>query len=544
MALTETPPREAEAVVPPYEAPPAPARGLASVVGTSDHKVVGRLFMGTAFLFGLAAAGGGQLVAIDRIDGTTGNTILNHDTFFQVFTLQAVAGTLLFALPLLIGLGLLVVPLQIGAKTVAFPRAAAAAYWSFLISGCLVVASYAMNGGPGGGSSTGVDLWALAMLGVVASLLLATLCLVTTVLGLRAPGMTLDRTPLFSWSMLAAGGVWLLSLPVLAASLLLVYTGHRFAGRSFAFSSNDAVFLRIRWVLSQPQLYAFAAPVLGIAADVVVTAVRRPQILHRTAMAAIGAFAVLGFGGYVATFDNPKVLTEPVFVVVAFGAVIPLLLFGGLLADTLRRGSVRLTGPLAFAGVAYLMLLAGVLAGAAVAVDAFDLQGTVWNTAVTNYVVLAAVIGALGGLHHWATKIVGRPLSEPVGYLAALALLGGTVLTCFPDLISGAFGNRTDKVKGIEALNAIAAIGTAVVILGALLAVANVLAGLRRRSGKDDEGEPDPWVGGLTLEWATKSPPPPDNFDVVLPEVTSEAPLLDARRADETQSDVTEGAGV
>ncbi len=146
----------------------------------------------------------------------------------------------------MLGLGLVVVPLQIGAKTVAFPRAAAASYWGLLITGGLVIASYVMNGGPGGGSSTGVDLWALAMIGVVVSLLLATLCLVTTVLGLRAPGMTLNRTPLFSWSMLAAGGVWLLSLPILAAALLLVYTGHHFAGRSFVFASNADIFLRIR----------------------------------------------------------------------------------------------------------------------------------------------------------------------------------------------------------------------------------------------------------------------------------------------------------
>ncbi len=534
MALTENPPREADveaATIP--EHPVAPPRGLAAVVGTSDHKVVGRLFIGTAFLFGLVAAGGGQLVAIDRIDGINGNTILSVDTFFQVFTLQAVAGTLLFAVPLVLGLGLVVVPLQIGAKTVAFPRAAAASYWAFLITGGLVIASYVMNGGPGGGSSTGVDLWALAMIGVVVSLLLATLCLVTTVLGLRAPGMTLNRTPLFTWSMLAAGGVWLLSLPILAAALLLVYTGHHFAGRSFVFASNADIFLRIRWALDQPQIYAFAAPVLGIIADIVTTAARRRYSLHRAAMAAIGAFAVLGFGGYLVSFDNPDIITEPLYVIAAFGAVIPVLLFGGLAADTLRRGQVRLTSPLVFAGAAYLMLLAGVLAGAASAVDYFDLQGSVWDQAVSHYVLLAILIGAIGGLHHWASKVAGRPVSESIGYLSAVAMLGGTVLLCLPDLISGAFASGKDKINGIEALNAFVAIGAALTIIGALIGVFNVLGGMRRRSGQGDEGEPDPWDGGLTLEWATMSPPPLENFDVALPEVTSEAPLLDARQTEE-----------
>ncbi len=539
MALTETPPAATESAPVEPVAAPAPAvppRGLAAVVGTVDHKVVGRLYMGTAFLFGLVAGVGGLLVAIDRIDRTTGNTLLTNDTYFQVFTLQSIAGTLLFLVPLLLGLALLVVPLQIGAKTVAFPRAAAASYWAFLLSGCLVVASYAMNGGPGGGSSTGVDLWALSMLGLVLSLTLATLCVVTTVLGLRTAGMTLNRTPLFSWSMLVAGGVWLLSLPVLASSLLLVYTGHRFAGESFAFASNTDIFLRVRWVMNQPQIYAFAAPVLGIVADVVVTASRHRQSLHNAAMASIGAFAVLGFGGYLATFDNPKLLTEPLFVAAAFGAVIPLLLFGGLAADTLRRGSFRLTSPLALAVSAYLMLLVGVLAGAVGSVDAFDLQGSVWTLAVSGYVLLAGLIGAIAGLHHWSSKVAGRPVREPLGYLAALALLGGTVLYCFPNLISGAAGSGTDKIRGFEGLNAVVAAGAALAILGALVAVVNVLGGIRSRSDRDDEGDPDPWDGGLTLEWATTSPPPFDNFDVALPEVVSEAPLLDARRSEEASS--------
>ena len=537
MALTETPPQAAGATAAtPARVNPVlePPHGLAAVVGTSDHKVVGRLFMATAFLFGLVAAVGGQLVAIDRIDGTAGNTILNNDTFFQVFTLQAVAGTLLFAVPLLLGLGLVVVPLQIGAKTAAFPRALAASYWAFLISGGLVMASYVMNGGPGGGSATGVDLWALAMLGLIVSLSLATLCLITTIFGLRTQGMTLDRTPLFTWSMLVSGGVWLLSLPVLGAALLLVYAGHRFAGRSFAFAANENIFLRVRWALNQPQIYAFAAPVLGIVADIVATASRRRHTLHKAAMAAIGSFAVLGFGGYLVTFDNAKLTTEPLYVIAAFGAVIPLLLYGGLAADTLRRGRVRATSSLAFAAAAYLMLLVGVLAGAAGAVDLFDLQGSVWTVGVSNYVLLSAIIAGLGGLHHWATKVSGRPLREPLGYLSAVTLLGGTVLYCLPDLISGAFGSGTDKVNGIEALNVIVAVGAGMFILGALLGVANVVGGVRSRSGRGDEGQPDPWDGGLTLEWATTSPPPLENFDVELPPVVSEAPLFDGGQTEET----------
>lgn len=530
MALTETAPQPAEQTAPAGAPGVPPVTGIAALVGTSDHKVVGRLYIGTAFLFMIGAAICGELVAIDRVDGVTGNTILSNNNFFQVFTFQMVASTLLFALPLLLGLALVLVPLQIGSKTLAFPRAAAASYWAFLISGSLVVASYMMNGGPGGGSAKGVDLWAISMIGVVASLLLGTLCAVTTVMALRAPGMTLNRTPLFSWSVLVSGGVWLLSLPILAGNLLLVYVGHRFGGGKFSFGANAEIYQRIRWTFVQPQIYALAAPILGIVGDVVLTATRRRHPLHNVAMAGIGAFAVLGFGAYLSTFTNAKASTEPLYVIMAFGAIIPLLVLGGLWADGMRRGPLKLTSPLVFAGAAFLMLLVGVVAGAAGSVSTFDLKGTVWDDAVTHYVLLAAIIGGLGGLHHWASKVVGRSLKEPIGMLAALALLGGTILVALPDLISGIFAKGSERRRGIEGLNVIVVIGGAFVIIGAVLAVLNVISGARHADG---EFPSDPWEGGLTLEWATASPPPPDNFDVLLPEVVSEAPLLDARESEE-----------
>src|SRR3954467_2290855 len=159
MSMTETPPQVADETVEPEAAAPADPTGLAAVVGTGDHKVIGRLFIATSLLFGLMAVVLFELFAIDRINGKLGDTVLSVDTYYQVFTLQAVAGTLLFALPLLIGLAMVVVPLQIGARSMAFPRAAAASYWAFLVSGGLVIASYVMNGGPGGGSSKGVELW-------------------------------------------------------------------------------------------------------------------------------------------------------------------------------------------------------------------------------------------------------------------------------------------------------------------------------------------------------------------------------------------------
>lgn len=540
MAATETPARPSDAAdvaTPPGPtsgaATPAPT-GLAAIVGTGDHKVVGRLFIATAFLFVLASGVCGELLSIDRVDKVAGNTILTQDNVFQVFTLHAVSGTFLFLLPLLIGVALVVVPLQVGAKTVAFPRAAAAAYWAFLVSGALLIASYVMNGGPGGGSSDGVDLFAVSLAAVLTALLLGVGCVVTTALTLRAPGMKLDRTPLFSWSMVAAGGVWLLSLPVLISSLVLIYVDHRHGQKSFGQSS--AIYSHLRWAVGQPQVYAYAVPVLGIGADVVATFSGRRHSFHRIAMGAIGLFAVLGFGAFLPAFMNDKAVRQPLYILMAFAAVLPPLAMAGSWADGLRRGKVRWASPLLFTAAAFVMLLVGVLAGAADAVHPFDLHGTTWTTGAVHYVVMAAAIAGIGAVHHWATKILGRPLSEGLGTLAALALLGGTVLLAFPDLLSGVFGTHGDQGTGIEGLNVVAAIGGGLTVVGFLLAVLNIVGGVRRGRGAGTaQGvDADPWQGH-TFEWLTSSPPASENFTEPLPVVTSAEPLLDARVAAETE---------
>ena len=260
MAVTESPPEvvttDAATAVRTHPT------GLAKLLGSGDHKVIGRAFIVTSFLFGLAAVVTGQLVAVENVD-TSRLNVLSADTEFQVFTFHSVSATFLFLLPLMLGLAFVVVPLQVGASTIAFPRAAAASFWAWLIAGALVVTSYLINGGPGGGRARGVDLWIVALAAVLAALLLGAACLVTTVFGLRAPGMSLRRVPMFAWSMLVAGAMWLLTLPVLVGVLALMYVDHRH-GR-LTFGENAGCTARIVWAFRHPQVYAFAVPVLGFA---------------------------------------------------------------------------------------------------------------------------------------------------------------------------------------------------------------------------------------------------------------------------------------
>src|ERR671910_516070 len=293
MSVTEAPRDVVEvAAAPALSAPPT---GLAALVGSGDPRTVGKLFIGTSLLFLLAAGVAGVLIGFERVD-LSGIEVLDRDIVQQVFTLHSTAGVFLGVLPLLIGLATAIVPLQVGASTIAFPRASAAAYWTFLVSGGIVLASYALDGGPFGNDSEAVDLFVVAFIALLVALAVATISVVTTVLTLRAPGLSLRRTPLFSWSMLVGGSVWLLTLPVLAAGLLLAYLDLEY-GDGFL-GGPRALYDRIAWLFWQPTLYVFAVPALGVIADIVPVFAQRRHQRHRTAMGLLGLAAALGFGAW------------------------------------------------------------------------------------------------------------------------------------------------------------------------------------------------------------------------------------------------------
>lgn len=507
------------------------ASGLAGLLGTGDHKPIGRLWILTSLLYLMAAGITGALVGAERLD-TTDLQILEADTYGQTFSLHSIAGVFLFLLPLLIGLATYVVPLQVGASTIAFPRAAAAAYWTYLVGGAILIGAYAGDGGPFGGDDDLVSLFLAALVVVLVALTLAAVCVASTALALRAPGMTLRRTPLFSWASIVTAAVWVLTLPVLAGVLVLVYVDHRY-GQVYL-GGSEGIHGRLAWIWAQPTLYALAIPALGIVGDIVPVAARTRLTQHRVAMTVIGAFGVLSIGAWAMPGFTPDNVTpsidvfvnEPTYVAFAFLVLLPLLGLAGLIADTLRRGAVRVTGGLAFSVAALLMLLAGAANGALVSINELELHRTAAQTAQTHYVVAAAVLAAFGGLTFWAPKLWGASMPDGAGVLLAVAGLLGTVLLSLPDVIVG-FLDAADDADTIDALSAVSLAGGVLLGVAALAFVGLLIKTAATGSGTDD----DP-VDGHTLEWATSSPPPVGNF-AALPAITSEAPVYDARHAQE-----------
>lgn len=532
--------------------PPAPipaAQGLAVLLGSGDHKVTGRLWM-VASVVHLALAGvAALLVAAERID-LGGIDIVGSDDLLQYFSYRSIAGVFLFLLPLTIGLATTVVPLQVGASTIAFPRAAAAAAWTYLFAGGLLVGAYLIDGGPFGSDVDGVRLFVASFALVLIAQVVAWICIATTVISLRVPGLSMARTPLFSWSTLVAGSVWVLTLPVLAAVTVMSYVDIRYGGGNGFFAGGEgALYSRIAWAFSTPAVYVLAIPVLGFVGSVVPVFAQTRHQQHRVAQGLIGAFAVLAVGSWTLPGfgqDAFPWLYEVPWVAVSIAVLLPLLALFGLWAATARSGRIKLGSPLLYSVVAALMLLVGVLAGAVQAIEPIEtlvdgegtsLFGTAWSTGVASYVVLAAAIAMLGGVVYWAPKVIGRTLNEAGARLVAVVLLAGTVVWSLPDLVSGLLGQPgsptlvpADNTGTIETLNLVATAGGAIVALGFAAFVALLVGAIRSDEAPGD----DPWAGH-TLEWATSSPPPHGNF-ASLPEVASEAPLYDARHRTEEGS--------
>jgi heme/copper-type cytochrome/quinol oxidase subunit 1 len=520
--------------------------GLAALLGTGDHKVIGRVWIVAALVHLALGGAASAAVAAERIDSATFG-VISSDWFAQIASYRSISLAFLFLLPLTIGIATSVVPLQLGAPTLAFPRAAAAAAWTYLFGGAFVIASYAIDGGLGGSDTDGVRLFVAAFVLVLVALTVAWIAIVTTVIALRPRGMRLHRAPLFAWSTLVAGSVWIVTLPILAGVTVLSYLDVRY-GSPLGGGAAE-VYARIAWVFGTPGVYAFAIPALGLIGSVVPVFTQTRHQQHRVAQGLIGAFGVLSIGAWTmprfGDLGLPFLYDGP-WIVISFAILVPVLGLLGLWALTAQRGKPVVGSPLIFAVASLLVLLLGLAAGAAQAVkpiktivdgDGTPLYGTAWSSGVTSLVLLATAIALIGALTYWAPKLFGRSLPEtPVKGLAPLFLLGALAWGV-PQLVAGLFGQpgspglrAADNVDLLETLSLVTTIGAALLALAVLGWVGLVLKAIAGGEAAAD----DPW-NGHTLEWATTSPPPVGNFDQV-PKVTSEAPLYDARHRPEEGS--------
>jgi heme/copper-type cytochrome/quinol oxidase subunit 1 len=514
MTLTETRPEAAEAVVAASRLEPVPSPdGPIGWLTTADHKRIGRLYLGAGLI---GAVGSLALTALAAVDGTSDSDLLG-DALTQVSSLGAVGLVFCGVLPLLLGLGIALVPLQIGARAIAFPRAAALSFWGWLLGSGTMVASYLANGGPGGGKNRAVDLWILSFGLVLVSLLLAAVCLVTTLLALRTPGMSLGMVPMFAWSWFVTGAVLLLSLPVLVGIVIYLYVDHHY-GRQ-VFGGNEGIGTYIGWAFRQPASLVYALPVLGLLADAVPTFTRRRQPLAGMVRGAIGVAGLLAMGIAGTSFDG-RVDSRFVFIAVSVAAAVPVLVVLALVLQNLAGGVRKVSAPMVVSVLGGLLVLAAAAAGVLYPFEGLELVGTSFEAGQLHLALGAGLVGALAGATYWLPKLTGRLLPNgPAAGLGLLTALAGLLIGVGP-IIGGFSSGSAQAANGILAAGA---------ILGAVAVAAFALLALRSQTAGASAGD-DPF-DGQTLEWATTSPPPAGNFAGELAPVVSAQPLLDRKDA-------------
>ena len=530
---------------------------------TADHKRTGRLFIICSLLFLVLGAVFDLLVRLD-LTSATDFVSLGADSFAQGFAFSREALTLLFLIPVFLGLSMYMVPLQIGASNLAFPRAATASFWTWQISAIVLIGAYLGNGGPYGGWANGVDLHLLALSGLVVALLLGAISVATTIMTMRSPGLYMDETPPFTWSSLVSASMLIVSLPVLLGQIAILYIDHRY-GRVFLLG-NYGIWERIDWIHRTPQLFIYVVPVLGVAAEVVLAAARRRVFEPLAMYFTIGLVGLFGFGAW----TNFAITGEGADIIDGFEGVVLVALYGGALLGTVgllgllglsviqnRKLPKLSTSLVAVFGAGTLVLVGAFVGLLGAAGDWLEIAGrgndgnpqlrmTTWVTGQQSVLIYGAgLLGLLAALHWWAPKIWGRQLNDLLGMLNFVVIGGGALLAFLGPALSGLFTEQPDFVyedpnataiyadwvddTGAEAFSAIGVAGVVILLAGVGLLLLNLLISVGMKKGA--EADEDPW-SAQSPEWMLPSPPPIGE-PKQLPTLVSGTPLLDATETEE-----------
>jgi cytochrome c oxidase subunit 1/cytochrome c oxidase subunit I+III len=520
-------------------------RGVLGWLTTTDHKRIGLLYFFTTLAF--FAAGGIEALLVRTQLAVPNARVVDANSFDQLFTLHGVTMIFFFIIPMTTGaFGNYLVPLMLGARDMAFPRLNAFSFWLFLGSGLFLYAGLAAGQAPNAGwfdyvplalrtydPAHNVDFYALALILNAASSTVAAINFIVTIFKLRAPGMALNRMPLFVYAMLAVSFSLLFALPPLSLDLVFLELQRKLGFHFFdaAHGGDSLLWQHLFWLFGHPEVYIIVLPAFGIATSIIPTFARRRMLAFPLVALAELLVAFIGFGVWAHhMFATGLATTTLVFFAAAsMMVVIPstIQIFAWLF--TVVTGRPEFRAPLLFIGGFIVFFVLGGLTGIMFAAIPFDQQTTDTYFVVAHFHFIifgAAVFPLLGGMYYWFPKVTGRMYHEGWAKASFWITFLGTALTFFPMHIVGLLGMPRRVYTypdglGWDAYNLSETVGAYILAGGLLLILAN-LAWSRFRGPAAGR---DPFNGG-TLEWATSSPPPPYNFPVI-PEVTSPYPNWD-----------------
>jgi len=498
-----------------------------------NHKAIGKRFIVAAFGFFVA---GGILAALMRLQlARPDSKLIGPDLYNQLFTMHGTTMMFLFAVPVMQAVSVYLVPLMLGTRSVAFPRMNAFAFWIFLFGGLVLYGAFILDIGPDAGwfsyvplagpdYSPGkrVDFWAQLITFTELSGLLEAVVLVTTVFKLRAPGMTLNRIPLFVWAMLVTAFMVMFAMPsVMLASTVLITD--RLVGTHFynpAEGGDVLLWQHLFWFFGHPEVYFIFIPGLGFISSIVATFSRRPIFGYSAMVLSLIATAFLAFGLWVHHMfaTNLPELGKSFFTAASMMIAIPSAVQIFCWIATLWTGKLNFKTPLLFVLAFFFILVLGGMTGLMLASVPLDLQvhDTYFVVAHLHYVLIGgAVFPLFGAIYYWYPKFTGRLMSERLGRWNFWLFFIGFNVAFFPMHLLGLQGMPRrvytyGSEMGWSGLNALSSLGALVIAISVLLFVINVFASLRR----GERAAADPWGGG-TLEWSVASPPPACNFEAI-----------------------------
>ena len=536
--------------------------GLVGWLTTTDHKRIGILYFFTSLTF-FAAGGVEALLVRTQLLGPNQH-VLSPNAFNEAMTMHGVTMIFLFVIPMSTGaFGNYLLPLMIGARDMAFPRMNALSYWIYVASGIFMYVGVAMGSAPDAGwfdyvplaskafsPGPNIDFYALGLIFNGISTTAAAVNFVVTTFKLRAPGMSLNRMPLFCYAILATSFALLFALPPLNTALIFLELDRKLGFHFFdvAHGGDSLLWQNLFWIFGHPEVYIIILPAFGIATAIIPTFARRRMVAFPLVALAEVLVAFIGFGVWAHHMFavGLSTITTVYFAAASLIIVIPsgIQLFAWI--TTLVTGTPRFKTPLLWIVGFIVFFIVGGLSGIMFAAIPFDQQltDTYFVVAHFHFVIFgAAVFPLLGGMYYWFPKVTGRMYHERLGQASFWLAFTGSALTFFPMHIVGLLGMPRREYTypgglGWTGYNLIESIGAYLLAAGLLLVVVNLAVSLFRGAVAGS----DPWEGD-TLEWSTTSPPPAYNY-AVIPRVTSPYPMWDREDRQEDAKRLVSGEGV
>ncbi|MFD1175617.1 cytochrome aa3 quinol oxidase subunit I [Paenibacillus puldeungensis] len=515
---------------------------------TVDHKRIGIMYIISALL--MLFRGGVDALLMRAQLTVPENGLLDAQHYNEIFTTHGVIMILFMAMPFIIGLMNVVIPLQIGARDVAFPRLNAVSFWLFFAGAMLFNISFVIGGSPDAGWSAyfplasiefsptvGNNYYSIALQIAGIGTLMTGINFLVTILKMRAPGMTLMKMPMFTWSVLITCVIIIFAFPVLTIALALMMFDRLFGSQFFTMANGgmDMLWANLFWVWGHPEVYIVILPAFGIYSEIISTFSRKNLYGYKSMVFSMVVISLLSFVVWAHHFYTMGhgAMVNGVFSITTMAIAIPtgVKIFNWLF--TLRKGKIVFTTPMLYALAFIPIFTIGGVTGVMLAMASADYQyhNTMFLVAHFHYVLIpGTVFGVIAGLYYWFPKLFGFRLNERQGKLAFWFIAIGFNVAFMPLFFLGLKGMTRrmytySESTGFGPLNMIATIGAVGLAIGFGILVYNIYWSFRYAE-RDKTG--DPW-DARTLEWSTHSPIPEYNF-AVIPKVHGHDPFWEAKK--------------